>query len=129
MVAMSTSRPRARVVGVGLGLGALVWALSIPLTGMREPFDGSIAYYAAATFLAGALAAIPSPRHWPLAILAVHVGQHLYAFAAYPDTRAWFLFGLVVNALLPTWAFAAAGALLTYAVSRVSARASGRREP
>lgn len=106
------------VVVAGSVLGALVWAISVPLTGQREPFDGPILYYAVSTFVAGALSAWPSPRHWWIALLSVYLGQHLYAFLVYPDTRAWFLFGLIVNALVPTWLFAAAGALLTYLVSR-----------
>jgi hypothetical protein len=103
---------------VGLGLGALIWAFSVRVTGTREPFDGSMLYYAVATFAAGAASALPSPRHWWLALLSVYLGQHLYAFAAYPDTRAWFLFGLFVNALIPTWLYAAAGAFTTYLITR-----------
>lgn len=106
------------VVIVGLGLGALIWALSVPVTGTREPFDGSMLYYSVATFAAGAASALPSPRHWWLALLSVYLGQHLYGFAAYPDTREWFLFGLVVNAVFPTWLFAAAGAFMTYLITR-----------
>lgn len=82
-------------------------------------------YYAAATFAAGAIAALPSPRHWWLALLAVYLGQHLYAFAAYPETREWFLFGLFVNALVPTWLFAAAGAFSTYWLARRVTRRGG----
>lgn len=110
------------VIFLGLTLGALIWALSIWVTGYREPFDGSMLYYACTTFLAGAASAMPSPRHWWVALISVYLGQHLYAFAAHPDLREWFLFGLVVNALVPTWLFAAAGALLTYAVSAYVAR-------
>lgn len=103
---------------VGLTLGALIWAISVPVTGHREPFDGSLLYYTLSTFFAGALSAWPSPRHWWLALLGVYLGQHLYMFIAYPDTRAWFLFGLIVNALVPTWTFAAAGAVMVYLISR-----------
>jgi hypothetical protein len=111
---------------IGLALGSLVWAISVPLTGQREPFDGPILYYALSTFAAGVLSALPSPRHWWLALLSVYLGQHLYAFVAYPDTRAWFLFGLFVNALVPTWLFAAAGALLVHLVARwMTRRSSG----
>lgn len=106
------------VAGLGLTLGALIWAAGAAVTGVREPFDGPLLYYGCATFAAGALATLPSPRHWWLAIISVYLGEHLYAFAAYPDTRAWFLFGLVVNALVPTWFFTALGAL----AMRLSAR-------
>lgn len=120
-----SNRTRITLVAVGgLAFGALVWALSIPITGQREPFDGPILYYALSTFLAGAFGALPSPRHWWLGLLGVYLGQHLYALIAYPDTRAWFLFGLVVNAMIPTWLFAAAGALTVFLVSRYLAMRS-----
>lgn len=126
MAAVPSSTRIAIVAASGLLLGALVWAISVPLTGHREPFDGSIVYYALSTFVAGALSAWASPRHWWLALLAVYLGQHLYAFVAYPENRAWFLFGLFVNALIPTWLFAAAGALTTFLISRrLTARSSG----
>lgn len=117
----------ALVAVAGLILGALVWAISVPLTGQREPFDGSMLYYALSTFAAGALSAGLSPKHWWLALLGVYLGQHVYAFVAYPDTRAWFLFGLIVNALIPTWLFAAAGALMVYLISRL--RTTRRSRP
>lgn len=116
------SRETWRTIGcavVGLTLGALVWAFSIAATGHREPFDGDLTYYAITTFLAGACAAFVAPRRWWVAVVAVYLGQHLYAFAAYPDTRAWFLFGLIVNVLLPTWIPAAVGAFSAYAVWRI----------
>ena len=110
-------RPLA-VFGVGLTLGASIWAVSVSLTGVREPFDGPLLYYGTATFAAGALATLPSARHWWLAVPSVYLGEHLYAFAAYPDTRDWFLFGLFVNALVPTWFFTAAGALVASLAAR-----------
>lgn len=116
-------RPLA-VFGLGLSLGASIWALSVSLTGEREPFDGPLLYYGAATFAAGALAALPSVRHWWLAVPSVYLGEHLFAFAAYPDTRDWFLVGLFVNALVPTWFFTAVGALFTRLVARRLARSS-----
>lgn len=106
------------VIIAGLVLGALIWAFSVRITGTIEPFDGSMLYYAMATFAAGAASAIPSPRHEWLALRLVYLGQQPYAFAAYPDTRAWFLFGLVVNALVPTWLCTAAGAYTTYLIAR-----------
>lgn len=115
---LSTSMKIVLVITVGLFLGALVWAISVPLTGQREPFDGSMLYYGLSTFFAGAVSAMPSPSHWWIGLIAVYLGQHLFAFVAYPDMREWFLFGLVVNLLIPTWLFAAAGALTTYLISR-----------
>jgi hypothetical protein len=106
------------VIVAGLACGAAVWALSIPLTGQREPFDSASLYYPMAMFIAGAVAALPAPRYWWLAVMSVFLGEHLYAFAAFPDTRAWFLFGIIVNALIPTWWSAAVGAALVYGVNR-----------
>ncbi len=117
-------RPLAVLI-LGLSIGASIWAVSVSLTGVREPFDGPLLYYATATFAAGALATLPSPRHWWLAVPSVYLGEHLFAFAAYPDTRDWFLVGLFVNALVPTWFFTAVGALVTgLAARRLTRRCS-----
>jgi len=110
-------RPLA-VIGLGMTLGASIWGLSASLTGVREPFDGPLLYYGMATFAAGSLATLPSFRHWWLAVPSVYLGEHLFAFVAYPDTRAWFLFGLFVNALVPTWFFTAVGAFVTSLAGR-----------
>jgi hypothetical protein len=81
--------------------------------------------YGTATFAAGAIATLPSASHWWLAVISVYFGEHLYAFAAYPDTREWFLFGLFVNALVPTWFITALGALTTsFAARRLTRRCS-----
>ena len=95
-----------------------MWALSVPLTGTREPFDSPSLYYPAAMLLAGVVAALPAPRYWWPAVLSVFLGEHLYAFAAFPDTRAWIFFGIVVNALIPTWWPAAIGALIVFGAHR-----------
>ncbi len=47
----------------GIACAAVVWGLSVPLTGMREPFDSPTYYYPAAMFMAGILAALPAPRY------------------------------------------------------------------
>ena len=44
------------VLLAGLACGAIVWALSVPLTGMREPWDSPGYYYIVAVFIAGILA-------------------------------------------------------------------------
>ncbi len=122
-VLLPVTRRRALIAGLGLTLGASIWAASAAFNGVREPFDGPLLYYGSATFAAGAIATLPSPRDWWLAILSVYLGEQLYAFAAYPETRAWFLFGLVVNALIPTWFFTALGALSArFAARRLTGR-------
>ena len=112
------SRKIGRVVLAGLACGAGVWALSVPITGMREPFDSPGPYYIVAIFLAGVLAALPAPRHWWAAVVAIFVGERLYAFAMLPETRDWLLFGIIMNLVIPTWLPALVGALITYLVDR-----------
>ena len=57
------------VLLAGLACGAIVWALSVPLTGMREPWDSPGYYYIVAVFIAGILAALPAPRYWWAAVV------------------------------------------------------------
>lgn len=118
-----------KVIALGLLLGAAVSGLSLPLTGQREAFDASPAYYLTAAFLAGALATLPAPRFWWLAVLAVFLGEHAWYAAVYPDMRLWLLFGLLVNAIVPTWWPAAVGALLVYLGARVVKQCSPSRSP
>ena len=113
--------------GVGSLCGAAVWALSIALTGMREPFDANTFYYPAAMFLSGIVAASFSPRHWWLAVIGIFAGERLYSFVMLPETRDWLLFGIVINALVPTWIPAAIGAIGMFMLDRWLAKRSGRR--
>ncbi len=122
MSALTRGQQIGRVLAAGLVCGALVWAASPLVTGVREPFDSDSLYYPAAMFLAGVLASLPAPRFWWLAVVAVFLGEHLYGFIAYPDQRAWLLFGLIINLIIPTWWAAALGALLVFAVYRLRRR-------
>lgn len=106
----------------GIVGGSVVWALSIPITGFREPFDSPGPYYAIAILVAGILAALPAPRYWWMAPIGVFLGERLYAFVMLPETRAWVLFGIYVNFMFLTWVPAAIGAFLTFAGSRLVAR-------
>jgi hypothetical protein len=68
-------RPTAVFVA-GVLFGILIWRLSPAFTGRVEPWDApGQHYYLAALFLAGALAAVPSPRWFTLGALGVCVGQ------------------------------------------------------
>jgi hypothetical protein len=107
-----------RVLVAGVLCGAAVWALSIPVTGMREPFDSPGVYYPIAMLAAGALAALPAPRFWWLAVIAIFLGERLYAFVMLPETRPWLLFSLIVNLVILTWIPAAIGAAGTFFVTR-----------
>ncbi len=115
------------VLLAGLACGAIVWGLSVPLTGMREPFDSPSHYYMAAMFIAGLLSALPAPRYWWAAVIGIFLGERLYAFVMLPETRDWLLFGIVMNLLIPTWLPAAAGALIVYIVNRLRMRRSSGR--
>jgi hypothetical protein len=105
------------VLATGIFCGAAVWCLSVPLTGMREPFDSANLYYPIAMFLAGIFATLPAPRCWWMAVLGIFLGERLYAFILLPETRAWLLFGIVVNILIFSWLPAALGAVSVYFVN------------
>ena len=64
------------VLLAGLVCGAIVWGLSVPLTGMREPFDSPSYYYMVAMFIAGLVAALPAPRYWWAAVVGIFLGEN-----------------------------------------------------
>ncbi len=72
----------ARKIGwvllAGIACSAIVWGLSVPLTGMREPFDSPTYYYMVAMFIAGILAALPAPRYWWVAVIGIFSGERIY---------------------------------------------------
>jgi len=111
----------------GLASGSVVWALSIPITGFREPFDSPGPYYVIAMFVAGVLAALPAPRYWWMAVIGTYLGERLYAFIMLPETRAWILFGLIMNIVTLTWVPATIGGLCTFTGSRWLAKRARRR--
>jgi hypothetical protein len=78
--------------------------------------------------LAGLIAASLAPRYWWVAVIGIFLGERLYSFVMLPETRAWALFGMVVNALLPTWIPAALGAAGVYLLSRQLTRRPGGRD-
>lgn len=100
----------------GIVCGALVWAMSIPITGAREPFDSPSAYYKVAMFFAGIVSSVPAPRFWLLSLIGVILGQHIYSFLFLPETRGWVLFGLTMNLALLLWVPAAIGAFAVYCI-------------
>jgi hypothetical protein len=108
-----------RALLAGMICGALVWALSVPLAGTREPFDAASLYYPTAMFLSGVAASLVAPRYWWLAVIGIFLGERLYAFAMLPETRDWLLFGLVINVIVPTWLPAAIGAVVVFLVDRL----------
>jgi hypothetical protein len=66
---------------VAAALSAVVWALSIPLTGKAEPWDAESPYYFGALALAGIISGLVVPKHvWAHYVGAV-VGQVAYGLA------------------------------------------------
>jgi hypothetical protein len=83
---------------LGILLGALIWALSPTLTGLREPWDGAFTYYVGSLLLAGAVSALPCPRYWWWGTIGVYAGQYAFMFIAYGPGNLWplsLLFGAV----------------------------------
>jgi hypothetical protein len=106
------------VLLAGLASGAAVWGLSVPVTGMREPFDSPSHYYMVAMFVAGILAALPAPRYWWVGVIGIFLGEKIYAFVMLPETRPWLMAGIIINLLIFSWLPAAMGALSAYIVNR-----------
>jgi hypothetical protein len=62
-------------------LSAVIWALSIPLTGKAEPWDAESPYYFVALALAGIISGLVVPKHlWAHYVGAV-IGQVTYELA------------------------------------------------
>ena len=114
------------VLLAGFACSAIVWGLSVPLTGMREPFDSPTYYYVVAMFIAGILAALPAPRYWWIAVVGIFSGERIYMFVMMPENRGWSLFSIYMGLLTLTWLPSALGAVTVYIVNRVRTRRSRR---
>jgi hypothetical protein len=79
--------------GVAAVLGAAVWALSVPLTGMSEPWDAEGPYYVVALAVAGAIAGGIVPRHPVAQYTGVILGQAAYELV-FLQLGALFVLGL-----------------------------------
>ena len=101
----------AIVFFAGVICGGLVWAFSIPVTGFREPFDAPPLYYIATIFVSGVIATLPGPRYWWLAVIGIYLGERFYGLIFMPELRDYFLFGLIMNIVIPTWLPSFFGAL------------------
>ena len=127
--AMNFNLEPRKIKGVlltGIACGAIVWGLSVPFTGMREPFDSPTYYYVVAMFIAGILAALPAPRYWWVAVVGIFLGERIYAFVMLPETRGWLLIGIFMGVLTLTWLPSALGAVSVYIVNRLRTRRSRR---
>ena len=116
------------VLLAGIACGAVVWALSVPITGMKEPWDSPGPYYIVAVFISGILAALPAPRYWWAAVIGIFMGERIYAFVMIPNTRLLLLFGIFMGVMTLTWVPAAIGALTVYIVTVVNRRRARRRQ-
>ena len=124
-----TVNPRLRKIGwvllAGIAGGAAVWRLSIPITGMREPFDSPTIYYWVAVFIAGILGALAAPRYWWAAVFGVFFGEQTYVLVMLPENRLWLLFGIFMHVLTLNWVPPAIGGFLVYIVYRIRTRRAG----
>ncbi len=112
------------VLLAGIACSAIVWGLSVPLTGMREPFDSPTYYYVVAMFVSGILATLPAPRYWWVAVVGIFLGERIYMFVMLPENRGWLLFSIYMGLLTLTWLPSALGAVIVYIVYRVRTRRS-----
>jgi hypothetical protein len=77
---MKTTSKSPLLFGLSALLGALIWLLSPVLTGQREAWDASPAYYYSALIVAGFIPACLSARRFWLWAAGAWVGQ-LVGFA------------------------------------------------
>lgn len=59
-------------------LAAVVWALSVPITGKSEPWDAEWPYYLIALAIAGAISGAVIPKHLGAHYLGALAGQAAY---------------------------------------------------
>ena len=59
-------------------LAAVVWALSVPITGQSEPWDAEWPYYLIALAIAGAISGAVIPRHLAAHYIGAVSGQAAY---------------------------------------------------
>jgi hypothetical protein len=98
----------ALAIVVAAGLSALIWALSIPITGKSEPWDAEPpVYYVIALAIAGALSGVVVPKYpWAHYVGAI-LGQGAYELA-FLKLGPLFVVGLVFLAIYSLIFFGAA---------------------
>ena len=102
---------------VSAALGAVIWALSIPITGKIEPWDAESPYYFVALAIAGAISGVIVPKRlWAHYVGAV-LGQVAYGLA-FLKLGPLFIVGLV---------FLAGYSLIFVAAAAIAA--SSRKDP
>ena len=66
---------------IAAGLGAAIWALSMPITGKDEPWDADWPFYGLALAAAGGISGALVPRHLEMHYLGAVIGQLAYQLA------------------------------------------------
>lgn len=97
-------------LGVSAALGAMVWALSLPLTQNAEPWDAEFPYYFIGLAVAGAISGKVVPKHLWAHYLGAVLGQALYELV-FLKLGPLFVLGLVFLAVY-SLIFVAAAAIV-----------------
>ena len=90
------------------GLSAVIWALSIPLTGKAEPWDADSPYYFVALAVAGIVSGVVIPKHLWAHYVGAIIGQAAYGLA-FLKVGPLFVVGLLFLAVYSVIFFGAAG--------------------
>jgi hypothetical protein len=104
------------VLAAGLICGAVVWWHSVPITGVREPFDSAGLYYPIAMFLAGIFATLPAPHCWWMAVSRNFLGRATLRFFVSPREENLVTVRNSCEYLIFSWLPAALGAASVYFV-------------
>ena len=97
---------------VAAGLSAIIWALSIPITGKSEPWDAELPlYYVVALGIVGAISSVLVPKHPWAHYIGVVVGQAAYELA-FLKLGPLFVVGLLFLAIYSLISFAAAAIVI-----------------
>jgi len=105
---------------VSAGAAAAVWALSVPLTGKNEPWDGDGPYYVLALAIAGAISGSLIPKHLGLHYIGAIAGQVAYELA-FLKLGALFILGLAFLAGYSIIFLAGAAILATLRADHIAA--------
>lgn len=70
-------RGAAVPLALGFVAGFFLWAVSFPLTGHKEPWDGDFGFYLCYLLAVGVLAGMVMPRHFWACPVGLYVGQAL----------------------------------------------------
>lgn len=105
---MAPAKSRAvLVIFLAAGLSAVIWALSVPLTGKAEPWDAESPYYFVALTVAGIISGLVVPKHAWAHYVGALLGQLAYGLA-FLKLGPLFVLGLLFLAIYSLIFFGAA---------------------